>query len=814
MANFSSQYQSVQASAPLSANRLATNLVGPNNCPPGVTDAAGRSAYGSCSSAWAPSRGGSGNETVDITVASPVYLTGLEPYEVFSPGCFSKAWVMNATGIEEVWNGPRPTLTIPASGTVIDTTKQVVRSLAQKYAAFRLQFTTPPWVEVDAIKVWGYVETPPALSLSSASSLTFGLLAATSGTVAITLKNSGTATLHWTLASPANATGSSAPWVTPLTTSGVSYAGGDVVIRLLLNATLATAGFQTVSLEVADRYATSSLIRLYKANLALDVSSVAPPTLPATLCYNGVLVGASTTSGGVCMCDPGAYGQACEFLNCPGNCSSSAVVTRGVCDKTVGACVCVPGFTGLDCSGQDGDCYVSYDGACYDTWSKGSYVLNAEDANNLNRGAGLLPRQLQCSESAEQKSASITRTVNAYGCSIYPTFEFCCRPLLAPACPYASAAPCLSPSCSGIADVAALVGGRSLEGNQTTAACLTTLITYCFNNAYDPACRSTPPGTPPEYCPTSLIMNYCSASPTDADCVARVVAARPLCLFLVVSGTPCADATCLGPLGTFAPACQPVIDAHCMNNPTDRECELHGRGDGCLFSADSPPCTAPECIVGSTSYDSVRCAATSAAYCTDPTGLGSSDAECIYRGYESTPYLANVPVNMGFNSSAQCAWAIVNKQCAAAPTAPDCLRLRAVRLLPVAASASPYPWGASLASALANYTAAAVTTFASAASALSDARQTKVLRNSMYQAAFAFSDASADGMLNSGEIPLVAEFLLGVRLGSIGGGVYLGAGGNVVAVPAIVTTALLTEVAGTGGEVSQLRFAAILDALG
>jgi hypothetical protein len=64
-------------------------------------------------------------------------------------------------------------------------------------------------------------------------------------------------------------------------------------------------------------------------------------------CYNGVVVGYTDVSQGTCRCHQGAYGVACEFRHCPGNCSAAVSTVagmpapdlkRGHCDVYSGTC--------------------------------------------------------------------------------------------------------------------------------------------------------------------------------------------------------------------------------------------------------------------------------------------------------------------------------------------------------------------------------------------------------------------------------------------------------------------------------------------
>lgn len=49
-----------------------------------------------------------------------------------------------------------------------------------------------------------------------------------------------------------------------------------------------------------------------------------------------------------CKCDPGYYGEGCQYMLCPNNCTSPI---NGICDKHK-SCVCNQGFSGDDCSSR------------------------------------------------------------------------------------------------------------------------------------------------------------------------------------------------------------------------------------------------------------------------------------------------------------------------------------------------------------------------------------------------------------------------------------------------------------------------------
>ena len=115
------------------------------------------------------------------------------------------------------------------------------------------------------------------------------------------------------------------------------------------------------------------------------------PLAPAPLCYRGVIVNRTLTEPGACVCEPGASGLACEFRECARGCYADAAYPKGACDRFAGECRCNAGYNGVDCSGNDGDCYISYDGSCRGGWQKGDYVLNGRGLHQSTSQLNLSP---------------------------------------------------------------------------------------------------------------------------------------------------------------------------------------------------------------------------------------------------------------------------------------------------------------------------------------------------------------------------------------------------------------------------------------
>ena len=250
---------------------------------------------------------------------------------------------------------------------------------------------------------------------------------------------------------------------------------------------------------------------------------------------------------------------------------------------------------------------------------------------------------------------------NTFQCSQFAKINFCCRPTASPGCPFFADAPvCNDTRCSG--------------GNYSDPTCRPAVIDHCFYNASDPGCNVFRPIPPPaSYCPRGLAYEYCAEKPDDAECAA-LHAPRPACGFAAAPGigdnatSPCVHPACAADDaadgaaasagagyagGLYGAECRLVIGAYCEKNPTDRECELHGLGDGCMFMPGSAPCEADACASGA--LDSPACEAVTAQYCLGARAV--PDPQCALLGY-APPLKSSKPVE-----EAPCPWAAAYKRC-------------------------------------------------------------------------------------------------------------------------------------------------------
>jgi len=438
------------------------------------------------------------------------------------------------------------------------------------------------------------------------------------------------------------------------------------------------------------------------------------------------------TNPGRCVCDPNAFGQACEFLKCPNDCQSSMEFSRGICDHATGTCKCIPGYQGVDCSGQEGDCYMSFDGTCRQGWTPGKYILNGADTNNMNYGTGLLPRALRCDEQSELLDR------NVFGCSMFAALEFCCRASEPPTCPFSAG--------STLCNLQDCIEQHWLPKNGTE--CDSALGHYCFFNATDPACNYFGTQAPPaDFCPSALAWAHCAEHEHTAnpEC-ASLVPDRPICNFHDVDSSPCKVEACTGltPQGTsklFSGVCYAYIQVHCDEHPDDRECELFLLGDQCRFDKGSQPCEDPVCIED---LDSIPCLQLIDFYCSSIKEV--PDYECQLRGYMPRPD-SSLPL-----TADECPWEAVYAYCADHPETALCTQMH---LYGVLESQRPAQENLPMAESLFNMATeegkAALDAFAVTSIGLDNARGALVERTHLYNELFFFTDRNLDGTLNAEE---------------------------------------------------------------
>jgi len=734
LAGFSSEY--VKEGNP-GFSRFAASALGPPDVP----------GYGSSSKAWSPERGGAGVEQLTFDVARPVFVYALEVYETFSPGALTRVLAYNeaAGSWDVIFRTTRESLPPPPLGSRV--APRVVPTRALDYAAKRLmvEFSTPSWVEVDAIKVLGYLATPRMFG--EPEPLVVRVPFGTVANATLRVPSTGTSAVYWRAAQSAG----SIPWLSLSADTGVVWPGDDeLALAITVDATNPDALVQKATVRLTDIFALAGVdtLAVLEVTAIVDMTraaKVAPPP-----CYHGLVMGASELEPGTCQCVPGASGQACEYLSCPRNCSSEVGgVLRGVCEGSSGRCRCSPGFTGLDCSGQDGDCYVSYDGFCRDGWERGSYIINAEDEGNMNKGEGSLPMRMQCSDDNPNG--------NTFGCSTYITLELCCRAAAAPECPFLiGAAPCAAPACEGVGEGAA-------GWQEVSPACRAEVDAYCFFALGDPACNWYKPIPPPtDFCPTGPALAYCAAHP-EADACAPAVDPRPLCGFEAGASNPCTRAACEEDL--FGAACRGLIEAHCAAVPDDRECNLHGLGNGCMFAAGSPPCDTVACYEGS--YNEAACKAAIDLHCLGTAG--PSDPECGAYGYGAPPPSAT-PRNT------ECLWDAARAQCALTPEADPCVLMRMYGVVEGQAPGGALPLVSLLQKGREAYAVESSAAFVEKGLELDRERRERVERHVLYRALFKHADADGDGLLGAVEVGTVVSDV--VAAGSVNRPSFLNALGE------------------------------------
>ena len=492
-------------------------------------------------------------------------------------------------------------------------------------------------------------------------------------------------------------------------------------------------------------------------------------TLRGPQCRHGAWKQDHELDTGVCQCFPGAHGLSCEFLTCPNDCSNSHGSIGGTCDASTGTCVCHPHRYGLDCSGSVGSCSLSYSGACPAGSKPGTVSIDTEDDNNGNLHSGSVPSKTKCTG---QPGAGR----NQFGCSEMVTLDMCCYEPSITTCPFQSGnagSPCGTDACVrsvGVAseDLSALLAS-DVSGGYMSGACKSLTQTYCYNNPHDPACHGVEKLTtvPANGCPHNLAMKYCSDEDhvQESECVTylnnqtcRFAAASGLCTGNVTS--PCWNAT-KGRYDFAMSTCAAAMSAYCTEtDPTtgrpvartdDRECRVHGYGNGCLFHAGSTPCTAYECL-GGHGFSAQKCRATIDTYC---NAAPTADPQCLAEGYGNATagelFDSYTPDPLTMPST--CPMSLLAKQCELTPADPYCVALALQGLVDVSAvtpanTADPATTASSTHATSLNAARARLRSFA----ALDETKRVITMRcTAMYRDLWLWADANADDRLTNDE---------------------------------------------------------------
>ena len=538
----------------------------------------------------------------------------------------------------------------------------------------KVEFEGAQWVEVDAIKCEGFLKIVPsfqggALEVEVPSAATtqapyphprnlFSFSVPFSSTHA-----RDSATIFWR----ASLADSSLDWVHVGSGEGIARVLGPEGEQpatlshnatLVIDATKAPKVDTTLEVRIRDRYETDPAA----ANLA-TVTVTISNKIDANddlACYDGVLVAENLAKR--CACAPGARGTFCELHDCPSGCSGN-----GVCDSFTGRCTCADGFYGLDCSGKHPKCYVSKDGTCEVGFGLGTYVIDSGSPNSVNFAEGNAPHSLLCDGSVEPK--------NEFECSALSKVEFCCQDKLLPSCPFVEgSAPCGVPGCpyisavdfqhagfTSMADVDASLGLNATARSECTAA----LRSHCYSSPEEPACAGLVRiETPASECPVSVPVEHCKASKNAGlgicSSLLPGLASFPKCNFVLTDDVlhPCRTKKCEEDPFSLG-ECRALIEQHCAKYPEDRECELHGLGDGCFFLPGSSPCLSVDCQ--QSGFLSDACQEVVRGYCT----YGSTpDPECLVYGYGNSLLRDLV-------ESFTCPWDSVEASCDASNVAFD-----------------------------------------------------------------------------------------------------------------------------------------------
>ena len=485
-------------------------------------------------------------------------------------------------------------------------------------------------------RVTGTTATLPPVALDPANEYSHTVSDGGAKEVAIALDYGGSLSMVY----EATAVGDSAGMV--FAPKGLFPGAGPQTFRLTLDPSLAKLRTSTATIQLRDFYSKALLVEF-----AITMSVYHDDPAPVNGCVHGVVELSADGRSQVCNCFGGAYGPSCESLRCPNDCKSADGIARGTCDHASGACQCLPGFHGPDCTAHYGHCFVSPSEGCPAGWDVRKYVLNTEDAFNLNAALNPLRNQVACKNPGE--------------CSRFARWTYCCEAEALQSCPFpAGSKPCTMDEC-----YQEVVGPEGLRERQfqtpdrSNEVCQSTIEAFCRTESVV-GCLLFLDRTVQRTCPTRIGLEFCQAHPAHRACRDLAVV-PPRCDFQARPDTgysPCESISCTADF--FSPGCVAEVKAHCrLHSAAEPDCELFGFGDSCFFKPGSAPCLAPACD----DLGSAACRDVIRDYCEYAAG---EDPEC------------NVhiePEGWDARFTTKCPWAAVAEACLEKPLEPSCAQL-------------------------------------------------------------------------------------------------------------------------------------------
>jgi len=346
----------------------------------------------------------------------------------------------------------------------------------------------------------------------------------------------------------------------------------------------------------------------------------------------------------------------------------------------------------------------------------------------MNKATGQVPKAMQCNTPDEY----------TFGCNPFVQMQFCCRATVSASCPFfEGAAPCAEEHV------------HCFDRYASDPTCLNVVHAYCFESPGDPACNAFRPlRVPAGYCPESLALEWCAAHPEDTVC-STVYPEQALCMFTMYNGwSPCNETACQE--NVLGEECTGSVVTHCQEHPEDRECDLYGYGDGCMFRPGSPPCVATVCTILPDAYDEAGCDAVIKEYCSSISVEGV-DPECASQGYGELA--ADFPPAHGVN----CPWAAIDALCNWQPETAACVQMHAVGVRMPDPSSSSFPSSSALNPEVAVYTKNSSELFGAASAVVDMGRRANRCGLDLAAQLWATANKNQDQVLTMDELEIVIK---------------------------------------------------------